>query len=287
MHGASRNLASFSHKEAQAGPNRQLPIPDVQRIIAIASGKGGVGKSTVTVNLAIALAARGLRVGLLDADIYGPSVPLMMNLCGPPQSTPDGLLVPLVNYDVKCMSIGFLIPDGAPTVWRGPMVTSALHQMLHKVAWGVLDILLLDMPPGTGDTQLSIAQLVPITGVIIVSTPQDVALIDAERGANMFQLVNVPILGLVENMSYYECPACGDIAHIFGAEGAQSTANRMGLPLLGGVPLHYDIREACDLGNPIAFSAPSSPQASSYHQIAATLSQQVLTEHVGLPNILQ
>jgi ATP-binding protein involved in chromosome partitioning len=228
----------------------------------------------VSVNFALALAAQGWRVGLLDADVHGPSVPIMMNLSGTPGVTEDKLMVPLMNFGIKCMSVGFFVPDDSPTVWRGPMVVSALEQMLRKVSWGVLDFLVLDMPPGTGDIHLTVAQRVPVTGAVIVSTPQDIALIDARRGANMFHSVNIPILGVVENMSHYVCPSCGHTENIFGHRGAQQTAAEMELNFLGEVPLHASIREKSDSGEPIVFTDPESEQANHYKTIALRVMQQ-------------
>ncbi|MBI3452987.1 MAG: iron-sulfur cluster carrier protein ApbC [Rhodospirillales bacterium] len=253
------------------GPNspggKQL-VPGVQAIVAVASGKGGVGKSTTATNLALALAAKGLKVGMLDADIYGPSQPRMMGISGRPHS-PDGkTLAPMENYGVKCMSIGFLVPEDTPMIWRGPMVMGALEQMLRDVAWGELDILVVDMPPGTGDAQLTMAQRVPLAGAVIVSTPQDIALIDARKGLNMFRKVDVPVLGIVENMSYHICSKCGHREEIFGHGGARREAERLGTEFLGEVPLHISIRETSDSGRPIVVSQPESEHAKAYRRIA-------------------
>ncbi|KAI5072749.1 hypothetical protein GOP47_0012855 [Adiantum capillus-veneris] len=226
-------------------------------VVAVASGKGGVGKSTTAVNLAVALAFKcGIRVGLLDADVYGPSIPTMMKLQGRPKLDSDSKMIPLENYGVRCMSMGFLMEEDAPAVWRGPMVMSALEKLIRGVRWGELDVLVVDMPPGTGDAQISISQRLQLSGAVIVSTPQDIALIDARRGANMFKKVRVPILGLIENMSYFKCPHCGEKSHIFGCGGVASTAKDMNFELLGEVPLNIEVREMSDLGKPIVVSSP-------------------------------
>jgi ATP-binding protein involved in chromosome partitioning len=253
------------------GPNspggKQL-VPGVRHIVAVASGKGGVGKSTTAVNLALALAAKGLRIGILDADIYGPSQPRMMGIAGRPTS-PDGkTLMPMQNYGVKVMSMGFLVPEDTPMIWRGPMVMSALEQMLRDVAWGELDVLVVDMPPGTGDAQLTMAQRVPLAGAIIVSTPQDIALLDARKGLNMFRKVAVPVLGVIENMSFHVCSNCGHVEHIFSHGGAKAEAARMDTEFLGELPLHIAIRETSDGGRPIVVSQPDGPHAKAYRAIA-------------------
>lgn len=250
-------------------------IPGIRSIIAVASGKGGVGKSTTAVNLALALAQTGKKVGLLDADIYGPSLPRMMGITGKPHS-PDGKrLHPLQGWGIPCMSMGFLVPEDTPMIWRGPMVMSALEQMLRDVAWGELDVLVVDMPPGTGDAQLTMAQRVPLAGAVIVSTPQDIALLDARKGLNMFRKVDVPVLGIIENMSYYVCPKCGDEAHIFGHGGAKAEAARLSAEFLGEVPLDISIRETSDRGEPIVVSKPSSPHAKAYRDIAAKVWEKI------------
>src|SRR5262249_10930816 len=243
-------------------------VPGVRAIVAVASGKGGVGKSTVAANLALGLAALGLRVGILDADIYGPSQPRMMGIAGRPQS-PDGRrLLPMVNYGVKCMSMGFMIAEDTPMIWRGPMVMSALQQMLRDVEWGELDILVVDLPPGTGDAQLTMAQQVPLSGAVIVSTPQDIALLDARKGLTMFRKVDVPVLGIVENMSYFLCPHCGERSEIFSHGGARKEAEKLGTDFLGEVPLDIAIRETSDGGKPIVVSSPESAHAKLFRRMA-------------------
>ena len=252
------------------GTERAL-VPGVRSIIAVASGKGGVGKSTTATNLALGLAIRGLKVGVLDADIYGPSQPRMLGISGKPQS-PDGkTLLPMENYGVKCMSIGFLVPEDTPMIWRGPMVQSALQQMLRDVDWGELDILVVDMPPGTGDAQLTMAQQVPLAGAVIVSTPQDIALIDAKKGLNMFRKVDIPVLGIIENMSTFVCPNCSHESHIFGHGGARREAEKLGMDFLGEIPLDIEIRETSDEGRPVVVSRPNGPQAQRYLEIAETV----------------
>jgi ATP-binding protein involved in chromosome partitioning len=254
---------------AQAARHRTGAIPGVRHIIAVASGKGGVGKSTTAVNLALGLQARGLKVGVLDADIYGPSMPRLLGIKGKPQQLAGDKLAPMEAYGLRVMSMGFLVDEETPMIWRGPMVMSALSQMLKDVAWGELDVLVVDMPPGTGDAQLTMAQQVPLAGAIIVSTPQDLALIDARKGLNMFRKVDVPVLGIVENMSTFICPHCGGRSDIFAHGGAKSEAARLGVPFLGEVPLTLAIRETSDAGKPVVVSAPTSSAADAYHDIAA------------------
>jgi ATP-binding protein involved in chromosome partitioning len=244
-------------------------IPGVAAIIAVASGKGGVGKSTTAVNLALGLRDLGLKVGILDADIYGPSMPKLLAIREKPQTIGGNRLKPIERHGMPVMSIGFLIEEETPMIWRGPMVMSALTQMLREVEWGTLDVMVVDMPPGTGDAQLTMAQQVPLKGAVIVSTPQDLALIDARRGIAMFRRVNVPVLGIVENMSTFICPHCGTRSDIFGHGGARAEAERLGVPFLGEVPLHMDIREKSDSGQPVVVSVPDGPHAQAYRAIAA------------------
>jgi len=260
--------AGHGHGQGQPGGQRpSLLLPDVKAIVAVASGKGGVGKSTVAVNLAVALARQGHRVGLLDADIYGPSLPRMLGVSRKPEVRGEKM-VPLQAWGLSCMSIGFLVEEETPMIWRGPMVMGALEQMMGQVEWGALDVLVVDMPPGTGDAQLTMAQRVALTGAVIVSTPQDIALIDARRGVRMFERVNVPVLGLVENMSYYCCPNCGHRAELFGHGGARLEAERLGTAFLGEVPLLLDIRTASDAGTPIVAAAPDSEAGTAFAAVA-------------------
>jgi ATP-binding protein involved in chromosome partitioning len=253
-------------------------VPGVGAIVAVASGKGGVGKSTVAANLALGLRANGLRVGVLDADIYGPSMPRMLGISGRPRSRDGKTLIPMENYGLKCMSMGFLVPEDTPMIWRGPMVMSALQQMLREVEWGELDIMVVDMPPGTGDAQLTMAQQVPLAGAVIVSTPQDIALLDARKGLNMFTKVEVPVLGIVENMSYFLCPHCGGRSEIFSHGGARQEAERLGTEFLGEVPLDIRIRETSDGGTPITISDPDNPHALVFRQMAARIWEKVAGE---------
>jgi ATP-binding protein involved in chromosome partitioning len=254
-------------------PAQKPMVPGVRSIIAVASGKGGVGKSTVAANLALGFAANGLRIGLLDADIYGPSMPRMLGISGRPSSRDGRVLEPMTNYGIKCMSMGFLVPEETPMIWRGPMVMSALQQMLRDVAWGELDIMVVDMPPGTGDAQLTMAQQVPLAGAVIVSTPQDIALLDARKGINMFRKVDVPVLGIVENMSYFRCPHCGERTDIFSHGGARREAERLGVAFLGEVPLDIVIRETSDEGRPIVVSHPESEHAQIFRGMAAQVAE--------------
>jgi ATP-binding protein involved in chromosome partitioning len=267
--------AAAARAQHQAGP-RPAQAPDgVKAIIAVASGKGGVGKSTTAVNLALGLSALGLKVGVLDADIYGPSVPKLLAIRGRPQTIGGTRLKPMSGYGLAVMSIGFLIEEETPMIWRGPMVMSALTQMLREVEWGTLDVMVVDMPPGTGDAQLTMAQQVPLAGAVIVSTPQDLALIDARRGIAMFRRVNVPVLGIVENMSYFLCPHCGGRTDIFGHGGARHEAERLGVPFLGEVPLDLAIRETSDAGRPVVATDPDGPHAAIYRDIAARVREEL------------
>jgi ATP-binding protein involved in chromosome partitioning len=267
--------AGQGHGHGQGhGQKPPLLLPDVKAIVAVASGKGGVGKSTIAVNLAVSLARQGLRTGLLDADIYGPSLPRMLGLSRKPEVRNDKM-IPLEAWGLSCMSIGFLVDEETPMIWRGPMVMGALEQMMGQVEWGALDILVVDMPPGTGDAQLTMAQRVALTGAVIVSTPQDIALIDARRGVRMFERTKVPVLGLVENMSFFCCPACGHRAEIFGHGGARVEAARLGTEFLGEVPLLLDIRTASDAGTPIAAAAPDSEGAKAFAAVAARVWERV------------
>jgi ATP-binding protein involved in chromosome partitioning len=265
-----------AHGGSQGGsPRPTIGVPGVEAVIAVASGKGGVGKSTTAVNLALGLRDLGLKVGILDADIYGPSLPKLLAIKERPQTLGGTRLKPISRYGLTVMSIGFLIDEETPMIWRGPMVISALTQMLREVEWGALDVMVVDMPPGTGDAQLTMAQQVPLKGAVIVSTPQDLALIDARRGIAMFRKVNVPLLGIVENMSYFHCPQCGSRSDIFGHGGARHEAERLGVPFLGEVPLHMDIREKSDTGLPVVASAPDGPHAVIYRDIAAKVRDQL------------
>ncbi|MEM8990752.1 MAG: Mrp/NBP35 family ATP-binding protein [Pseudomonadota bacterium] len=280
-----------AHSETPSAPQRPAPqgpppdlkprrppsepadkrVPGVDHIVAIASGKGGVGKSTVTANLAVALAAAGKRVGLLDADVYGPSQPRMLGISGRP-SSPDGkIIMPLRNHGVTAMSIGFMVAEGEAVVWRGPMLMGALQQMLGQVQWGRLDVLLVDLPPGTGDVQLTLSQKAEVTGALLVSTPQDIALLDARKALDMFKKTATPVLGVIENMSTYICSKCGHEEHIFGHGGARKEAESLGIPFLGEVPLDLSIRVAGDSGTPIVAQNPSSPQARAFLDIAERL----------------
>ena len=268
-----------SHRPPHSGAGspmaRQAEIPGIAAVIAVASGKGGVGKSTTAINLAIGLRDLSLRVGLMDADIYGPSVPRLTAIREKPEVNAERKMIPILRFGLAIMSIGFLVEEDTAMIWRGPMVMSAITQMLREVAWGKLDVLVVDMPPGTGDAQLSLAQNVPLKGAVIVSTPQDLSLIDARRGIAMFKKVNVPVLGIVENMSYFQCPHCGTRADIFGHGGARHEAERLKVPFLGEIPLHMTIRETSDSGSPVMVSAPDGPHAAAYRAIAAKVRDQL------------
>ena len=262
-------------EETRLRPSKPAPaatraagIPGVRHIIAVASGKGGVGKSTTACNLALGLAKSGLKVGMLDADIYGPSQPKLFGLTGKPAIDGNRKIIPHEKFGIKVMSIGFLVDEAQAMIWRGPMVMSAIGQMLRDVAWGELDVLVVDMPPGTGDAQLTLAQQTPLAGAVIVSTPQDLALIDARRGVAMFEKVNVPVLGVVENMATFCCPNCGHVSPIFGHGGARREAEKLGVPFLGEIPLHMDIRETSDEGRPVVATAPDGPHAQAYLAVA-------------------
>jgi len=257
-----------SSASPQPATFQKMDLLGIDSVIAIASGKGGVGKSTTAVNLAIAMAADGKRIGLLDADIYGPSIPLMLGITEKPSQTASGLIAPLENHGIKCMSIGFLIDEATAMVWRGPMATGALEQLLKDVAWGELDCLIIDLPPGTGDIHLTMAQRIPLSGAIIVSTPQDIALADARKGLNMFEKVDIPVFGLIENMSYFNCPHCGERTEIFSHGGARREAEKCGMDFLGEIPLDIVIRETSDIGEPVAAAKPNNPHSKSYQEIA-------------------
>jgi ATP-binding protein involved in chromosome partitioning len=270
-----------AHTHAPRGERPVQGPPGVAAIVAVASGKGGVGKSTTAVNLALGLRDLGLKVGVLDADIYGPSMPKLLGIRGRPETLGGNRLKPMTGYGLTVMSIGFLVAEDTPMIWRGPMVMSALTQMLREVEWGTLDIMVVDMPPGTGDAQLTMAQQVPLAGAVIVSTPQDLALIDARRGVEMFKRVNVPVLGVVENMSYFVCPKCGERHDIFGHGGAHAEADKLGVPFLGEVPLHIAIRETSDAGRPVVATDPDGPHAKVYREIAGRVRDQLKSRGVG------
>jgi ATP-binding protein involved in chromosome partitioning len=269
------HVAAQPQRAAHPADKVQPGIPGVDAVIAVASGKGGVGKSTTAVNLALGLRDLGLKVGMLDADIYGQSLPKLLAIKEKPETIGGTRLKPIQRYGLTVMSIGFLIDEETPMIWRGPMVMSAITQMLREVEWGKLDIMVVDMPPGTGDAQLTMAQQVPLKGAVIVSTPQDLALIDARRGVSMFKRVNVPVLGVVENMSYFLCPSCGTRSDIFAHGGARHEAERLGVPFLGEVPLHMTIREKSDAGLPVVATVPDSEHARIYRDIASKVLAQL------------
>lgn len=258
-------------------PSVKPVIPGVRHVVAVASGKGGVGKSTVSVNLASALVQTGQRVGVMDADVYGPSVPLMFGITDKPKSTHDKRLIPVIKYDLRVMSMGFLVPDGHAVIWRGPMIDKLLTEFITKVEWGELDILVVDLPPGTGDAQLTMVQKVPLSGGVIVTTPQDVALLDVRRGIRMFEEVDVPVLGVIENMSSYVCRSCGHESYIFSRAGGARMAEQFGLPLLGQLPLVRDIMAGGDAGTPLVVAQPDHPQSQTFVDIAQTVVQRLET----------
>ena len=263
----------MTQQDAQSRPQPDGPLAHLGRLIAVSSGKGGVGKSTVAANLAVTLARQGLRIGLVDADLYGPSIPGMLGIPGdtPPAMSPDQKIIPAEAYGVKVISMGMLSGDDKPAILRGPMVTKYLQMFVNQVAWGQLDILFLDLPPGTGDTQLTLAQAFPLTGAVVVTTPQDVSLKIARRGFRMMEQVNVPVLGIVENMSGFTCPSCGEVTHIFRKGGGRKIADSLGVPFLGSIPLDPDIVDCGDGGTPLVASAPDTPAAQAYAEIASTL----------------
>ena len=269
---------------SQAGHGKDNLIPGVKYVIAVSSGKGGVGKSTVSVNLAVALALTGAKVGLLDADIYGPNIPMMMGVTKPPEQI-DGKIAPAESHGVKLISMGFFVPEETAVVWRGPMVHTAIQQLFRDVLWGELDYLLIDLPPGTGDAQLTLTQLVPLTGAITVTTPQEVALHDVRKGIMMFQKVNVPLLGIVENMSYFLCGHCGERTEIFSHGGGERAAAKLGIPFLGRVPIDPAIRDGGDSGNPIVVADPASPQSAAFREIAQKIIAGVTGVAKGVPPI--
>jgi ATP-binding protein involved in chromosome partitioning len=279
--------APAARPAAPRGPASPGPmlLSDVRAIIAVASGKGGVGKSTTAVNLAVALAADGLKVGLLDADIYGPSLPQMLGTRERPRSEGQRI-IPLSRWGLKAMSIGFLVEEETPMIWRGPMVMGALEQMMGQVTWGPLDVMIVDMPPGTGDAQLTMSQRVPLAGAVIVSTPQDVALLDARRGVRMFEKVNVPVLGLIENMSFFCCPNCNHRSDIFSHGGAKREAERLGVEFLGELPLKLEIRELADAGTPIVMARPDSDEAQTYRRIARRVWEKAAAKADAAPKIV-
>lgn len=270
------NIVFIENKKEQPTEPKHWTIKGVKHIIAVASGKGGVGKSTTAVNLALSLANQNLKVALFDADIYGPSVPMMLGYDNVPPSSIDGkIFEPFLECGIKSMSIGSLIAEDTPLIWRGPKACGAIQQLLTETDWGEIDVMVIDMPPGTGDIQITLSQKINFSGAVIVSTPQDVALIDAVKGINLFKTIGVPVLGIIENMSYYICEKCGHRADIFGHAGAQKTAEKYRVDFLGEIPLHYDIRFNADAGTPIVQSAPESPYAKAYEQIAVKIAEKL------------
>lgn len=278
MLSTSSSSGTCARVPAHAVQGTLRPLPRVRNIIAVGSGKGGVGKSTTTVNLALALAAGGARVGILDADVYGPSIPTMLGLSGRPESPDNKSILPMRAHGIEAMSIGLLVEQDTPMIWRGPMATSALTQLLNDTLWGGdegLDYLVVDLPPGTGDIQLTLAQKIPVAGAVIVTTPQDVATLDARKGLKMFEKVDVAVLGLVENMAVHVCTQCGHPEHVFGEGGGARMAEQYGVPLLGSLPLERRIREQGDAGVPVVLAAPDSPAAAAYRQLAANLAAEL------------
>ncbi|MFQ5895787.1 MAG: iron-sulfur cluster carrier protein ApbC [Nitrospinota bacterium] len=257
----------------------KMDVPGAKNLIAVASGKGGVGKSTVAVNLAVALKEAGATVGVMDSDMYGPSMPLMLGIDGRPEGTADNKIYPMENYGLKVMSIGFLVGDDSPVIWRGPMVMKGIQQFLGDTLWGELDYLVIDLPPGTGDAQLTVVQTVPLTGAVIVTTPQEIALLDARKGLVMFQRVDVPILGIIENMGYHLCPKCGHREDIFDSGGGKRAAEGYGVPFLGSIPLDTRVRLGGDRGRPVVLDAPASPMAEAFRKAAAAVAAQVSIHH--------
>tara|TARA_Y100000590_G_C15694021_1_gene1004475 strand:- start:1301 stop:2143 length:843 start_codon:yes stop_codon:yes gene_type:complete len=263
-------------KSPETQATRKREVPGISRILAISSGKGGVGKSTTSVNIAVSMSKLGKRIGIMDADVFGPSIPKLMNINGKPHTSPDGKTIePKENYGIQCISIGLMIAEDTPMIWRGPMVMSAVQQLIYDINWNDIDTLIIDMPPGTGDTQLTLAQQVPITGSVIVSTPQDVALIDVKKGLNMFRQVDIPVLGIVENMSYFVCPECNSKLNIFSHGGVEKIAKKMNTEFLGEIPLDVLIRQQSDLGMPITVSHPDSENSARYLEIAKNISHKL------------
>jgi ATP-binding protein involved in chromosome partitioning len=265
----------MAHPPNQSPFANLAPLPGVQHIVAVASGKGGVGKSTVATNLAVALGLTGVRTGLLDADIYGPSIPLMMGVNDRPQVTSTNRILPFLNHGIKMQSLGFFLGENAPVIWRGPMVMKAVQQLLQDTEWGELDILVIDLPPGTGDVQLTLAQTVPLTGAVLVTTPQDLALLDVKKGAEMFKQVHAPLLGIVENMSYFICPDCGKRTNIFRQGGGQKESERLGIPLLGRIPLEPGVCDAGDTGIPVVIGQPDSAASIEFQKVATAVLEKV------------